>query len=117
MILADKNHVRRKEGIGFMSNTQQKPTIFVKRPTLHVFLENKYNFCGRHNHFAYKCPFKKYSSHKLVWVPKGTMNILMPKIKIGKSNHEDPKLNGYLEQTHHSCRHLYNRKLGAKIIF
>ena len=41
------------------------------------------------------------------------MNDLMPKIKIDRSN-QDPKLNGYLEQTYLSCKYVYNRKLGAK---
>ena len=44
MILANKGHVRRKEGVGFVSNTQQKPTIFIKGPILHVFPKNKYTF-------------------------------------------------------------------------
>ena len=75
-----------------MSNTQQKPTTFVKGPTLHVSLENKCNFCGKHDHFAFKCPFKKYDTHKLVWVPKWTMNDLMPKAKSDRSKHEGPKV-------------------------
>ena len=66
MLLTNKSHVHRKEGIGFMSNTQQKPTIFVKGPTLHVSPREKYNFCEKSYHFAYKCPFKRYSPHKLV---------------------------------------------------
>lgn len=66
MFLADESHIRRKEGIDFVSNTQQKLTTFVKGPTLHVFPKNKYNFCDRYEHFAYKYLFKKYSSHKLM---------------------------------------------------
>ena len=36
MILANKDHVHRRDRIGFMSNTHQKPTIFIKGLTLHV---------------------------------------------------------------------------------
>ena len=44
MIIANKGYVHKKERIGFMSNTQQKPTIFVKWPTLHISPREKYNF-------------------------------------------------------------------------
>ena len=74
------------------SNTQQKSTLFVKRPTLYVSIENKYNFCGRCGHYAYKCSFKKYSSHKLVWVPQGTINDLMQINKISRSNYNGTKV-------------------------
>ena len=93
MILTNNGHVHRKEGIGFVSsNTQQKPTTFVKGPTLNISFENKYNFCSKHSHFTYKCSFKRYDLHKLVWVPKGTINDLMSKNKISRSNHEGPKV-------------------------
>ena len=92
IILANKSHVHRKEGIGCVSrNTQQKSTLFVKGSTLHVTPKVKCNFCSRHGHFIYKCLLKKYGLHKLVCVSKGTMNVLMLKIKINRSNHERPK--------------------------
>ena len=75
-----------------MSNTQQKPTIFVKRSTLHVLPRDKCNFCERCGHYAYRCFFKKYNPRKLVWVPKGTLNNLMPIVKIGRSINEGSKL-------------------------
>ena len=74
MILANKSHIYKKERISFVSNTQQKSTIFNKGPTLYVSPRKKYNFCEKYNHFAYKCLFKRYSPHKLVRVPKGTIN-------------------------------------------
>ena len=49
-------------------------------------------FYGRRGHFAYKYLFKKYDSHKLIWVPKGTINDLMPKHKISRSDHEGSKV-------------------------
>ena len=71
-----------------MSSTQQKPTILIKGPTLHFSPREKYNFCRKYDHFTYKCLFKMYNLHKLVWVPKGTINHSM----IGRSIFEEPKV-------------------------
>ena len=66
MILANKGHVYRKEGIGFVNNTQQNPTIFVKGSILHVSPRDKYNFYGKYGQYDYRCSFKTCSPHKLV---------------------------------------------------
>ena len=66
MILANKGHIYRRGGIGFVSSSHQNPTTFVKGPTLHVSLHTKCNFCCKLGHIAHKCPFKRYSPHKLI---------------------------------------------------
>ena len=73
MILTNKGHVPKRSGIGFMRSPHQNPTTFIKGPVLHVRHQSNYNFCCKYGHKTYKCPFKKISPNKLIWVPKGTM--------------------------------------------
>ena len=92
MILASKNHVHRRDEIGFASNTHKNPTIFVKGPTLHVSPRNKCNFYCKFGYVAYKFPFKRYSPHKLIWVPKGTVKCSIQNDKLSRSIFEAPKV-------------------------
>ncbi|CAL9120996.1 unnamed protein product [Musa textilis] len=77
MILANKGHIHKKSGVRFASGSHRNPTTFIKGPTLHVLPHTKCNFCCKPRHVVYKCLFKKLSLHKLIWVPKGTINNLM----------------------------------------
>ena len=112
MILTYKGHVFRR-GIGFVRSSHQNSTTFIKGPILHVSYQNKCNFCCKHGHRTYHCPFKKVSPNKLIWVPKGTMTNSMQHDKKCRSIYEAPKANGYLNIIL-SCRKLNLRKLGAR---
>lgn len=92
MILANKNHVHRRDRIGFVSNTHKNQTIFVKGTTLHVSPRNKYKFCYKFRYITYQCPFKRYSIHKLIWVPKGTVKNFMQNDKLSQSIFEALKV-------------------------
>ncbi|CAL9079515.1 unnamed protein product [Musa textilis] len=97
MILANKGHVTNRSGIRFVSGSHQNPTTFIKGPTLHVSPHLKCNFCCKFGHVVYKCPFKKISPHKLIWVPKGTINNSMLNDKVSRLFLRHPKSNGYLK--------------------
>ena len=92
MILANKDPIHRRDEIGFVSNTHQKPTIFVKGLTLYVSPRNKCNIYCKFRHYAHKCPFKRYSPHKLIWVPERTLNDSMQNDKLDRSINEEPKV-------------------------
>ena len=85
IILANKGHVANRSGIGFVRGSHQNPTTFIKGPTLHVSPHLKCNFYCKSGHIVYKCPFKKISPHKLIWVSKGTINNSMMNDKISRS--------------------------------
>ena len=72
MILTNKGHIPKRSGIGFVRSPHQNPTTFIKGPILYVRHQSKCNFCCKHGHRTYHCPFKKVSPNKLIWVPKGT---------------------------------------------
>ena len=92
MIIANKGHVHRKDGIRFVSSSHHNPTTFVKGPTLHVSPQQKCNFCYNLGHIVYHCPFKKCSPHKLIWVPKRTSNNSMQYDKLCRSIFEALKV-------------------------
>ncbi|CAL9134705.1 unnamed protein product [Musa textilis] len=92
MIFTNKGHIHRNDGIGCMSNTHQKLTIFIEGLTLHVLSRNKCNFCYKFRYYIYKYLFKKYNQHKLIWVPKRTINDSIKIDKLGRSINETPKV-------------------------
>ena len=92
MILAHKGHIVNRNGIGFVKGLHQNPTTFIKGPTLHVSSYMKCNFCCKSGHIAYKCPFRKISSQKLIWVPKGTIKNSIINNKVSGSIFEAPKI-------------------------
>ena len=74
MILAHKGHITNRNGIGFVKGLHQNPTT-----------------C-KSGHIAYKCPFRKISSQKLIWVPKGTIKDSIINNKVSGSIFEAPKI-------------------------
>ena len=91
MILANKGHVPKRSGIGFVRSPHQNPTTFIKGPILHVRHQSKCNFCCKLGHKTHYCPFKKISPNKLIWVPKGTMINSIQHNKQCRSIFEAPK--------------------------
>ena len=92
MILAHKGHIANRNGIGFVKGLHQNPTTFIKGPTLHVSSYMKCKFYCKSGHIAYKCPFRKISSQKLIWVPKGTIKDSKINNKVSGSIFEAPKI-------------------------